>query len=353
MIEYKIGDMLTEDVEAIVNTVNCVGVMGRGIALQFKKAYPNNFKAYANACKSEKVRPGEMFVFPTGLLTNPKFIVNFPTKRHWREKSRIEDIESGLSSLVGQIKDLGIKSIAVPPLGSGLGGLDWNVVRALIEEAFENLEGVRVVVFEPGGGAADSRGKYSSEEPSMTAGRAALVQLMHSYLKGLMDPHVSLLEVHKLMYFLQVAGQPLRLKIKKGRYGPYAENLRHVMTKIEGHFVSGYEDGGDVPSKEIKLLPRAVKDSADFLSKSPQTKIYLEKVCDLVDGFETPFGLELLATTHWIVSNLPVKTYSNLITEFYDWNERKRQFSERQIGVAIDVLAKKGWVSNAWSRLEK
>ena len=124
MIEYKTGDILAEEAEALVNTVNCVGVMGRGIALQFKRAFPENFKAYATQCKRNEMRPGRVFVFETGEMLLPRYIINFPTKRHWRGKSRMEDIESGLGSLLEEIRSHGIRSIAIPPLGSGLGGLD-------------------------------------------------------------------------------------------------------------------------------------------------------------------------------------------------------------------------------------
>src|SRR5690606_26731097 len=120
MIEFRTGDILTADAEAIVNTVNCVGIMGRGIALQLKNAFPANFKAYEAACAREEVQPGRMFVFETDTLTNPKYIINFPTKRHWRGKSRIEDIESGLKALIDEIRARGIRAIAIPPLGSGL-----------------------------------------------------------------------------------------------------------------------------------------------------------------------------------------------------------------------------------------
>ena len=126
MIEYAQGDMLKCEAEALVNTVNCVGVMGRGIAVQFKKMFPENFAAYAAACKRKEVQPGRMFVFETDELTFPRIIINFPTKRHWRGKSRIEDIESGLMALVATIRERGICSVAIPPLGSGLGGLDWH-----------------------------------------------------------------------------------------------------------------------------------------------------------------------------------------------------------------------------------
>ncbi|MBI4880534.1 MAG: macro domain-containing protein [Planctomycetes bacterium] len=149
MIEYKTGDVLAEDAEALVNTVNCAGSMGRGIALHFKKAWPENFRAYAAACRRNEVQPGRMFVFGTGLLANPRYIINFPTKRHWRGKSRMEDIEAGLRALVEEIRKRGIRSIAIPALGAGLGGLDWAEVRARIESAMRGLPDVKVIVFEP------------------------------------------------------------------------------------------------------------------------------------------------------------------------------------------------------------
>ena len=149
MIQYTKGDILQAEAEALVNTVNCVGVMGRGIALKFKKAFPDNSKAHAAACKRKEVQPGRMFVFETGRVTWPYYIINFPTKRHWRGKSRIEDIEAGLSALVQEIQARNIQSVAIPPLGSGLGGLDWNDVRPRIERAMSSLPHVNVIVFEP------------------------------------------------------------------------------------------------------------------------------------------------------------------------------------------------------------
>jgi O-acetyl-ADP-ribose deacetylase (regulator of RNase III) len=186
MIEYKHGDILLEDAEAIINTVNCEGVMGRGIALQFKNSYPENFKAYAKACKNNEVQPGRMFVFETGQLTNPHYIINFPTKRHWRGNSRMEDIEAGLKALVATIQQYNIGSIAIPPLGSGLGGLNRSSVKRRIEAALQPLSNVRVIIFEPKG-APDEVAK-NSKVPAMTPGRAALVELINRYLNGLLDP---------------------------------------------------------------------------------------------------------------------------------------------------------------------
>lgn len=345
MIEYTSGDILLSDAEALVNTVNCVGVMGRGIALQFKKMFPDNFKAYAAACKRQEVQPGRMFVFDTGQLTPPRYIINFPTKRHWRGKSRMEDIESGLMALVATIHEHGIRSIAIPPLGSGLGGLDWAQVRPRIDTALSELEDVRVKVFEPGGAPTLDTMVHSRKVPRMTAGRAALVELMRRYLAGLLDPFVTLLEVHKLMYFMQEAGEPLRLRYEAAPYGPYAENLRHVLHAIEGHLVSGYADGGDAPDKPLSLVPGAAEDAAAFLAKNPDTRARFDRVASLTEGFESPFGLELLATVHWVMKNEGVSTLDGVINRVYAWNPRKQQFTPRQIGIAADVLVKKGWIA--------
>jgi O-acetyl-ADP-ribose deacetylase (regulator of RNase III) len=344
MIEYKSGDIVKENAEALINTVNCVGVMGRGIALQFKNAFPENFKAYAAACKAEEVQPGRMFVFETGQLTNPRYIINFPTKRHWRGKSRMEDIEAGLKALVGTIRRYNIRSIAVPPLGSGLGGLDWPEVKLRIEAALQPLSDVRIIIYEPKGAPTTEKMVHNREVPTMTAGRAALVELMHRYLGGLLDPSVTLLEVHKLMYFMQEAGEPLRLKYQKASYGPYAENLRHVLHAIEGHLVSGYADGGDAPDKQLQLVPGAIEDATAFLQQHADTNTRFDKVAELVDGFESPFGLELLSSVHWVMKNEPVNSVDELISHTYAWNDRKRQFTLRQIALAVDVLSRKGWV---------
>ena len=346
MIEYKTGDILAEEAEALVNTVNCVGIMGRGIALQFKRAYPENFKAYASRCKRNEMQPGRVFVFETGEMLPARYIINFPTKRHWRGKSRIEDIESGLASLKEEIRSRGIRSIAIPPLGSGLGGLDWPEVRARLEAALEEFDDVKVVIFEPGGGPVDKRANRSSDVPKMTPGRAVLVGLMDRYLRGLLDPFVTLLEVHKLMYFMQAAGEPLRLRFTKGRYGPYAENLRHVLNTIEGHLVSGYADGGDAPGKQLDLVPGALEDVRVFLKDNAETQTRFERVADLVEGFESSFGLELLTTVHWVACEEEARTLDDIVRRTYAWNERKKRFSRRQIMIASKFLSEKGWIEN-------
>ena len=352
MIHFKAGDILAEDVEALVNTVNCVGVMGRGVALQFKKRFPDNFRAYSLACGRGEVQPGRMFVFETRRLTNPRYIINFPTKRHWRGNSRLEDIEAGLGDLTRRIRDRGIRSIALPPLGSGLGGLDWPAVRRHIEEGLGTIEGVRIVVFEPTAVRAAGRTVRSRQVPKMTTGRAALVGLIDRYRKGLLDPFVTLLEVHKLMYFMQAAGEPLKLRFAKGLYGPYATNLRHVLHAIEGHFISGYADGGDAPDKPLELVPGAVEDAVAVLDRFPETGTRFDRVADLVEGFESPFGLELLSTVHWILHRDGSPAGEDLVALTHGWNERKRQFSPRQIELAAEVLSGKGWVDRTRSAMQ-
>lgn len=343
MIEYKRGDILKEDAEALVNTVNCVGVMGRGIALQFRNAFPENFEAYAFACKNKEVQPGRMFVFKTGQLTNPRYIINFPTKRHWRGMSRMEDIESGLRALVDTIRQYNIHSIAIPPLGSGLGGLDWSDVKPRIEAALQPLSGVTVKLYTPSGAPSTEKMAHNRAVPTMTPGRAALVELMSRYLAGLLDPFVTLLEVHKLMYLMQEAGEPLSLRYQKGLYGPYAENLRHVLNAIEGHLISGYADGGDDPDKQLTLVPGAVEEAKAFLDQHPDSRTRFDKVAELVEGYESPFGLELLSTVYWIMKNETVTSIDEVISHTYTWSEHKRQFSRRQIVLAVDTVTGKGW----------
>ncbi len=348
MIQYKTGNILKEDAEALVNTVNCVGVMGRGIALQFKKNFPENFDKYKEACQRKKVKPGQMFVIATGQTANPRYIINFPTKRHWRGMSRMKDIEDGLEALVEEICKHNIRSVAIPPLGSGLGGLDWNDVRLRMERYLGKLsEKVLVTIFEPDG-VPGSKAVRSKKVPRMTSGRAALIGLMDRYLRsGLLEPFVTLLEIHKLMYFMQCVGEPLKLSYTKGSYGPYAENLRHVLNAIDGHYISGYADGGDLPHKEIELIPGSVEDANRYLEAHPETRSRFDKVAELIAGFETPFGLELLSTVHWTIVNTEAKHVADVVKGVYAWGKRKRQFTPNQIEIAIRALSSKGWVDSA------
>ncbi len=345
MIELTQGDILKVDAEALVNTVNCVGVMGRGIALQFRKAFPENFKAYEAACKTRQVQPGKMFIYDLNRLYTPRFIINFPTKRHWKDKSRIEDIKSGLADLIGVVQQQQIRSVAIPPLGCGLGGLNWEDVRPLIIEAFQSAPEVTVLLFEPVGAPQAAAMVRDNKVPNMTVGRAALLGLMRRYLVAVMDPTVTLLEVHKLMYFMQEAGEPLRLNYQKAPYGPYAENLRHVLSHIEGHFISGYGDAEDRPDKPLELKPDASEQAETFLTEHEVTQQRFARVADLIKGFETTFGMELLSTVHWVATREEATTAGEAITRIHAWNTRKCMFESRHILLAWERLHEAGWLA--------
>ena len=255
----------------------------------------------------------------------------------------MEDIEAGLRALAHEVSKRKIRSVALPPLGSGLGGLEWSKVRSSIEAVLQGIDGLRVVVFEPGGVPSDDRINRSTDAPRMSQGRAVLVELMHRYLGGLLDPFVTLLEVHKLMYLMQVAGEPLRLDFKKGPYGPYAENLRHLLRGVEGHLIHGYADGGDEPGKLLEIVPGAVEEAHAFLHDFPESRERFDRVSELVEGFESSFGLELLTTVHWVMSENPTATEDEVVDGTYVWGLHKRQFSERQIRLARQVLRGQGW----------
>jgi O-acetyl-ADP-ribose deacetylase (regulator of RNase III) len=343
MIIPSQGNLLEAQAEALVNTVNTVGVMGRGIALQFQRAFPANYAAYKKACDAGEVMPGKMFIFEERALGGPRWIVNFPTKRHWKGKSRLEDIRDGLADLAEEVQRLGIRSLAMPPLGCGLGGLDWAQVRPLIESAFSAVPEVQVLLFAPEGAPAAAQMPNKTKRPNMTAGRAAVIGLLGRYAE--MGYRLALLEVQKLSYFLQVVGEPLRLEFRPHHYGPYADKLRQVLNCMEGHFTTGYGDGNDKPDTPIRLLPDSLPEAESFLEKQPETHERFERVLNLIEGFETPHGLELLSTVHWLAS-VGAGSVSEVMKGLSDWSERKfRSFTESQVAVAFERLKQNGLVA--------
>lgn len=355
MIEIKQGNLLTEPAQALVNTVNCVGVMGKGIALQFKQAYPENFRQYEKACRAGQVQPGQVFTVATDNLFNPLYIINFPTKRHWKGKSKLEDIKTGLVALVAQVQQLNITSIAIPPLGCGNGGLDWSEVKPLIESAFAALPDVHVIIFEPSGAPAVETMPVASKKPNMTRARALFIRLLELY--GIPGYELTKLEIQKLAYFLQVAGEPLRLEYVKHKYGPYAHNLNHVLKHIEGHYIRGYGDGtAKAESAEIYVLPAGREAAQSFLANDPSAQERLERVSNLINGFETPYGMELLATVHWVGTQEtnPVQDSEQTIELVYSWSdglrpivdERKRTiFKPQHIRKAWQRLGQQNWLA--------
>jgi len=341
------GNLLTAPTEALVNTVNTVGIMGRGIALQFKQAYPAMFRDYERACKAGEVQLGKMQVFDLGgLVGGPRWIINFPTKAHWRAASRMADIEAGLKDLVATIRRLHIRSIAIPPLGCGNGGLDWNEIRPRIEAAVAEEPEVQALVYTPGGAPDAAEMPIRTERPKMTMGQAAMIALMDRYLKGLLDPLISLLEIHKLMYFLQESGQPLRLKFEAKSFGPYATNLRQVLIRMERHYTQGYGDGKDNPAQPIEVLPGAVAEADKFLAGNDTIRARMNRVADLIEGFEDPYGLELLSSVHWVMQANPEATKDPeiAVVAVHKWNARKRRTLKREhILAAWERLRSQDW----------
>ena len=344
MMTLTQGNLLAAPAEALVNTVNTVGIMGRGIALQFKQAYPAMFRDYERACKAGEVKLGKMQVFDLGgLVGGPRWIINFPTKGHWRSDSRVADIEAGLEDLVATIRKLRIRSIAIPPLGCGNGGLDWNEVRPRIAAALAEVPEVEALVYTPSGAPAAAEMPVRTERPKMTMGQAAMIVLMDRYQKGLLDPFISLLEIHKLMYFLQEAGQPLRLKFEAKGFGPYATNLRQVLIRMEKHYTQGYGDGKDRPTQPIEVLSGAVEEAERFLAGDEMIRARMNRVVELIEGFEDPYGLELLGSVHWVMRENPESSVNPeaAIAAVHKWNARKRRTLKKE-----HILA-------AWQRLRE
>jgi len=359
MLKITEGNILDTEAEAVVNTVNTVGVMGKGIALQFKQAYPENYKAYRAACQQGEVNLGRMFVFDTGRLGPQRYIINFPTKGHWKSRSRLEDIEAGLKDLVRVINEYRIHSIAVPALGCGNGGLRWDSVYPLIESSLAALNDVEIEVFPPAGAPDAKSMRVGTTKPDMSAGRAALLAMLERYAELCRVEQAStvngasLLEIQKLMYLLQVAGQPLRLAYQKAQYGPYAENLNHALQQLEGHYLRGYGDRSEqiLKLRPLELLPGAPDEANQWLEDHPdETQDRIATVVDLIAGFASPYGLELLATVHWVATedrraSSDVEVACELVQQ---WSHRKgRIFTRKHVGKAWEKLQHEGWLALA------
>jgi len=349
----KNTDLLKEKTDVIVNTVNCVGVMGKGIAFQFKQKWPDNFKAYQKACKKNLVRPGKIFIYEFDpCLESPRYIVNFPTKDHWKEKSKLSYIEEGLKDLIRFIQTHSIKSISVPPLGCGNGGLNWQEVLSLIKQHFEILEDhIDVYLFKPNYTVVKNKMDIRTQKPKMTVAKAVIIKLLSIYNQ--MRYQVSKIEVQKLCYFVQVFGEDLKLNFYKNKYGPYADNLRHVLNQMEGHYLVGVGDGST--KSEISLMEGSLENANLFLKQVSSNSIErINKVAELIDGFETPYGMELLSTVHWVLLNYQrinqkdpqlfevIDGVYNWQQENPDWNSRKRAImKEKHIEIALEQLNRK------------
>lgn len=336
MIQSVQGNLLEDPAEAYVNTVNTVGVMGKGIALQFKQAFPDVFKQYTKDCKNGLVEIGKMHIVQVEGLAAPKYVINFPTKEHWRNPSKLEYIQEGLQDLVRVVQDLKITSIALPPLGCGNGGLDWHVVRPVIIEAFQSSS-VEVHLYEPQGAPPRDEMIVRTTKPKMTMGRALLLAAMSRYAGP--GYRMSLLEVQKIAYFLREVGALPKLQFEKNQFGPYSEGLNHVLQAMEGHYIRGY--GDRTHGAELYLVVGAAEEAENFLTGNTEALNYLQRVADLIYGFETPYDLELLSTVGWILKQEPTKVNDKqfVLQSVQNWNERKKKiFPESHILQVWDYL---------------
>jgi O-acetyl-ADP-ribose deacetylase (regulator of RNase III) len=342
-VQVRRGDLLKEKSDAIVNTVNCVGVMGKGIALQFKQKWPKNFKEYEAASKRKEIKPGTMFIYDLGEWEKPRYIINFPTKVHWRGDSKLEYVENGLRDLVKQVKRLGIKSISLPPLGCGNGGLDWNEVRELILGAFKDHPEINVHLFEPKGAPPPREMVIQTAKPAMTPARAAIIKIISIYRE--LEYGLTKIEVQKLAYFLEKSGHPLNLEFVKNSYGPYSDKLRHVLKALDGHYIVGVGDFAG--ESDIAVMPGAVAEADVFIKTSgdDDLAVQVERVRNLIKGYETPYGMELLATVHWVATQEPhARNVDEAIAAVHDWNARKRAVLRKDhIRLAWDRLKNEGW----------
>ncbi len=351
MIIYRKGNLLEADVDALVNTVNTVGVMGKGIALMFKDRYPENYRAYAAACKAGEVRVGRMFATPTNELSGPRWIINFPTKQHWRNPSKPEWIAEGLRDLVRVIREKNIRSIALPPLGCGNGGLDWVDVRAAIESSLSSLETVDVVAYEPTAKYQNVAKRQGVQ--SLTIPRAMIAESIRRY--WILGIECTLLEIQKLAWFLERSihrcqiRDVLDLRFQADRYGPYSPRLNHLLNALDGSYLRSDKRIPDCGPRDTIAFADAKREVVATFLKTADARPYAEAIDEtdtLIDGFQSPLGMELLATVDWLIrrENCPpdVPALKKALAEWHggaDAGQRKlRLFDDRLLTLARDRL---------------
>lgn len=349
MITFTHGNLLEAPAEALVNTVNTVGVMGKGIALMFKERFDRNYRLYTDACKAKQVHTGKMFVTEVSELDGPRWIVNFPTKQHWKAKSRMEWIVDGLQDLRRFLLEHQVKSIAIPPLGAGNGGLEWLAVRAEIEKALGDLD-VDILIFEPTAKYQNVAKREGVEK--LTPARALIAELVRRY--WVLGMECSLLEIQKLAWFLERAieqlapDNPLDLRFEANKYGPYADRLRHLLNGLDGSYLHCDKRIGDADPLDVIWFDDGRKSYVQTYlnTEAAEYSQALEYTAALIDGFESPFGMELLATVDWLISRENVEpTVAGVREGLKRWpvdsgaaQRKLKLFDERAIGIALDRL---------------
>ena len=350
MLQFTTGNLLEARAEALVNTVNTVGVMGKGIALMFKERFAENFRLYAQACKAQQVQTGKMFITMPAELNGPRWIVNFPTKQHWRADSRLEWVIEGLQDLRQFLLANNVNSIAIPPLGAGNGGLDWAAVKPEIEQALADLDGIEITVYEPTSQYQNVSKRAGVE--ALTPARALIAELVRRYSVLGMD--CSLLEIQKLAWFLEQSIErlmpgdaTLNLRFEANRYGPYAERLKHLIDKLDGSYLHCDKRIADADILDSIWFDdqRRAQVQAYLQSEAKKYLPALEETAKKIDGFESPFGMELLATVDWLLTKMRVEpTVQAVRAGLLAWPiadaapRKAKLFNEKVIGFALERL---------------
>lgn len=339
MIHYQTGNLLESGAQALVNTVNTVGVMGKGIALQFKNLFPENYRLYVKACEKKEVQIGKLFVTEEdALLAGKKIIINFPTKTSWRLPSEYKYIESGLIELVRVIREKNIKSIAIPPLGAGNGGLDWNKVKLILQEYLADSD-CEIYIYEP---TTAIQEVLKKERVKLTPARAMLLSVLYDLVRS--GEFVSEFASEKIAYFLQRFGarESFKLEFQPNFYGPYSGKVKHVLYYLNGSYIMGYSSKDKKPFEELGIIPDAEEEVKRFL-QLPENEPYMqivEKTKKFLSGFYSPFGLELLSTVDFIIQEKHTKTQEAIQEEFKNWSDRKKTLfnNPKFIQIAIENI---------------
>ena len=321
MIQYITGNILDSNAQALVNTVNTMGVMGKGIALQFKKAYPNNYKAYEKASKNEEVKVGKMFVtLDSNTTTGERIIINFPTKTNWRKPSEYIYIENGLDNLIEVINNKQIKSIALPPLGAGNGGLNWEKVKKLIEQKLGHLN-IDIYVYEP---TMQIQEHLMKERVKLTDARALLLYVLYDLVKN--GEYVSEFSSEKICYFLQKFGAKkyFKLEFEPNFYGPYSGKVRFVLNAINGSYVMGYSDMNKKPFEPLTLVADAFETVKNHIENSSELLEIANKTIIFLRGFYSDFALELLSSIDYISTKENTLDKQTISKGLEKWSDRKR-----------------------------
>lgn len=343
-MKYITGNLLEAETEALVNTVNTVGVMGKGIALQFKERFPMNFKIYASACKKGEMQVGKMLVVRENILNGEKLIINFPTKTEWSKKSEYSYIEEGLKDLARVIKEYEIKSIAIPPLGCGNGGLKWEKVKLMMDKYLGHLTNINIQVYEPNEAVKEILQKEAVKKVvGLTAARAMLLYALYRYEK--LGEMATIFSANKLAYFLQKSGEPMRLQFVPYKYGPYVQAIEKVLYALNGKYLTGMEQMKARAFEPLQLNYQTYDEVEKYVNTNLTTeqKQRLESVFNIIDGFETTLSLEILSSAHFLISENPTLTEDQLFEKIQDWNERKKNLVTKEyISVALEHLRNYG-----------